>query len=113
MRNRHAQALKEADDIPDVEIYSDRKMQVSHMDGNKNDQNGLPQLNQTEDDEDASFCQIQELPSLRCSVIDGPGGEPNSGVARAMDKVDWNDLLVRESIPDDYGTIRATDTNRA
>ena len=28
------------------------------------------------------------------------------------DKVDWNELLVRESIPDDYGTIRVTETHR-
>ncbi len=29
-----------------------------------------------------------------------------------MDKVDWNDLLVRESIPDDYGTIQVVETPR-
>ena len=27
-------------------------------------------------------------------------------------QVDWNDLLVRESIPGDYGTIRPSETDR-
>jgi hypothetical protein len=100
MRRRHAQALKDADDSP-VNVYSDRKMQVSNLAGAKEPKG--------EDEEDASFCQLQELPSLRCSIIDGPG---SSKAPLNHEKVDWNDLLVRESIPDDYGTIRATDTNR-
>jgi len=29
-----------------------------------------------------------------------------------MDKVEWSDLLVRESIPDDYGTIQVVETPR-
>ncbi len=82
-------------------------MQVSNLAGG-----GAQQANPDLDDEDPSFCQIQELPSLRCSIIDGPGGAAtkNSDIHQ---NVDWNDLLVRESIPDDYGTIRASETNRA
>ena len=29
-----------------------------------------------------------------------------------MERVDWNDLLMRSSFPEDYGTIRVTDTQR-
>ena len=83
--------------------YSHRQMQVSNLAG--------AQENPDIDDEDPSFCQIQELPSLRCSIIDGPGGPTKS--SDIHQNVDWNELLVRESIPDDYGTIRASETNRA
>ncbi len=86
-------------------------MQVSNLAGGAQQANNPDGDMMGDEEEDPSFCQIQELPSLRCSIIDGPGGATkNSNVHQ---NVDWNDLLVRESIPDDYGTIRASETNRA
>jgi len=43
-------------------------------------------------------------------MIDVAGGSTMGN--RGADRVNWNDLI-RESIPDDYGTIRASDTDRA
>ena len=49
-------------------------------------------------------------PSLRCSIIQKQGS--NAQIDLNDHDVNWNELLVRESFPDDYGTIRPTDTHR-
>ena len=62
--------------------------------------------------QDESLFMQEPSPSLRCSIIQKQG----SGVGGVVDlndqDVNWNELLVRESFPDDYGTIRPTDTHR-
>ena len=45
-------------------------------------------------------------------MIEPSSGGMNKGNGLAGPQgVDWNELI-RESIPEDYGTIRGTDTNR-
>lgn len=108
MKKRHAQQLFVKQKSPEI-TASDRKMQVSHLDRD------IKKMGSSDVDESPSF-HIKELPSLRCSIIDSGGAagqEARTGHGLAInDRVDWNDLLVRESFPDDYGTIRVTDTHR-
>ena len=53
---------------------------------------------------------MRQLPSLKCSEIEGQVNDQKA--FPDMDRVDWNDLLMRSSFPEDYGTIRITDTQR-
>ncbi len=70
MKKRHAEALQIADDSPAI-TQSDRKMQRSNFD--------LARKMGSKDDDispaEASFFQNQDLPSLRCSVIEAADGE--------------------------------------
>lgn len=98
MKKRHAETRKSGGEAlsplsPDV-MRSDRKVKMSHMEGLSG----------------SGVYSIQELPSLRCSIIEA-GDNTGSGAAN-LGRVDWNELLVRESIPDNYGTIHPTDTAR-
>ena len=59
--------------------------------------------------QDESLFMQEPSPSLRCSIIQKQG----SNIVDINEQdVNWNELLVRESFPDDYGTIRPTDTHR-
>ena len=102
MKKRHVQAMRLACDSPSV-TPGDRKFKQTEFDIRDNSVVGevVPQ--------DESLFMQEPSPSLRCSVIQKQG----SNVVDMADKdVNWNDLLVRESFPDDYGTIRPSDTHR-
>ena len=76
-------------------MRSDRRVKKAHLDGRMS----------------SGAFSIQELPSLKCSIIE-PGDNTKPSGPEDIKNVDWNELLVRESIPGDYGTIQPTDTAR-